>query len=277
MQRNNQNLFLPFNKVRTGAIALALMALLLPACTNNAEPDATEPNATEPNPTETNATLEDVAENSDELFGQVVTVRGEPSEVLDNVSFTIADDEFFGGEEILIVNTSGEPIVLPEEDDVEIQVTGEVRQFSAFNFQEEFGLDWTPTENYGERPTIVAQSIALAPKPGEVTENPEKYYGQIVAVEGEVEGITDATTFTLNEDQLVGGEDLTVLNLIPTQGIEEGNQILVTGEVRPFVLAEIEEDYDLTWDLDLKRKLEAEYTNKPVLVATGVYPSAKKE
>ncbi|MDY7012686.1 MAG: hypothetical protein SVX43_03640 [Cyanobacteriota bacterium] len=264
--------------MRAGALALALTAILLPACANNTEePEVTEPNATEPEVTDSNATVEDVAENADELFGQVVTVRGEPDEILDNVSFTLSDDEFFGGDEILIVNSSGEPFTLPE-DGTNIQVTGEVRQFSAFDFEEEFELDWTPAEDYGERPTIVAQSIAISPEPGEVTGNPEEYYGQTVAVEGEVEEVADATTFTLEEEQLVGGENLTVINLTePAQGIEEGNQIVVTGQVRPFVLAEIEKDYDLTWDLELKEKLEAEYSNKPVLVATGIYPSATEE
>ncbi|MDY6785823.1 MAG: hypothetical protein SW833_25290 [Cyanobacteriota bacterium] len=277
MKQNNYNLFFPLSKVRAGAIALALMALLLPACTNNAEPEVDEPNVTEPAETDGNATVEDVAEDTEELFGQEVTVRGEPTEILDDVSFTISDGDFFDGDEILIVNKSGEPFVLPEGDDVEIQVTGEVRQFSAFDFQEEFELDWTPGDDYGERPTIVAESIALAPAPGQVTDNPEEYYGQIVAVEGEVEEVVDATTFTLEEEQVVGGEDLTVINLTePTQGIVEENQIVVTGEVRSFVLTEIERDYELTWDLDLKEKLEAEYSDKPVLIATGIYPSAKE-
>ncbi|MBC5796128.1 MAG: hypothetical protein VKL60_18265 [Sphaerospermopsis sp.] len=44
--------------------------------------------------------------------------------------------------------------------------------------------------------------------------------------------------------------------------------------MRPFVVADLERDYDITWDLDLQRKLEAEYRDKPVLVATDVYPSA---
>jgi hypothetical protein len=30
-------------------------------------------------------------------------------------------------------------------------------------------------------------------------------------------------------------------------------------------------DYDLTWDLNVKKQLEVEYANKPVLVAETVY------
>ena len=45
--------------------------------------------------------------------------------------------------------------------------------------------------------------------------------------------------------------------------------------LRPFVAAEFEEEYNLTWDLDLQEQLEAEYTEQPVLVANEVYPSAQ--
>lgn len=279
MQRYNWTLLSPLQKIGTGAIALTLIALVLPACTNNTntEPNATQPNATQSEATQPNATLEDVAENSSELFGQTVTVRGEPDRILDNYSFTISDDNFFGGDEILVVNTSGQPVSLPE-DGTEVQVTGEVRQFGAFDFKNEFGLDWTPAQDYGQRPTIVAESIALAPDPGEVTANPSEYYGKTVAVKGEVENVSNNRVFTLDEDRLVGGNDLTVINLAnPAQTVNEDNTVVVTGQVRPFVLADIERDYDLTWDLDYKRQIEAEYSNKPVLLATGIYPSAEEE
>lgn len=46
--------------------------------------------------------------------------------------------------------------------------------------------------------------------------------------------------------------------------------------LRPFVKAEFERDYDLTWDLDLQEELEAEYSEKPVLVVDSIY-SAKDE
>jgi len=48
----------------------------------------------------------------------------------------------------------------------------------------------------------------------------------------------------------------------------------VTGVLRSFVVADIERDYDLTWDLNLQRQLEVDYRNKPVLIVQSVYPSA---
>jgi hypothetical protein len=55
----------------------------------------------------------------------------------------------------------------------------------------------------------------------------------------------------------------------------EGEDVVVTGEIRPFIAAEFERDYELTWDLDVKRQLEAEYENKPVFIAKSIYPSAQ--
>ncbi|MBE9128291.1 MULTISPECIES: hypothetical protein [unclassified Coleofasciculus] len=251
------------NRPAASAITVALMAILLPGCVT------TQPEAVAPE-TEENVTAEDVEEQPEELIGQTVTIRGNAGRMVDNVTFTITEDQFFEGDEILVVNTSGQPFVLPEDNDIKVQVTGEVRQFKVVEFEEEFDLDLQADTDYENKPAIVADSIALAPEPEEISENPSLFYGQPIAVEGEVEEIWGANTFTFDE------EDLPVLTVAaPAQAIEEGETVVVTGQVRPFVIAEIERDYDLTWDLELQKNLEAEYTNKPVLIADTVYPSAE--
>lgn len=73
---------------------------------------------------------------------------------------------------------------------------------------------------------------------------------------------------------LIGASDLLVLVATPKQAIDDDEKVAVTGVLRKFVVADLERDYDLTWDLELQRKLEAEYSNKPVLIANFVYPSA---
>jgi hypothetical protein len=253
------------------AIALALMAVLLPSCADTTQDVVTAGQEEE------NVTAEEVEEYTEQLIGQTVTVRGEVLQVLDNVSFSISSEEFGGEEgEIIVVNTSGEPFMLPEEDDVEVQVTGEVRQFNQVEFEEEFDLDFQFDTDYEQEPAIVAESLALAPEPGEITENPSRFYNQIVAVEGEVEEIMSNNTFTLDEDELAGGGDLLVLTLVaPERTMVEGEDVVVTGEIRPFVAAEFEQEYELTWDLDVKRQLEAEYENQPVFIAKSIYPSAQ--
>lgn len=96
----------------------------------------------------------------------------------------------------------------------------------------------------------------------------------------EVEEIVGPNAFTLDEDELIGGSDLLVLvsnrkqKLAP---LKEDEKVVATGVLRPFVVADIERDYDLTWDLNLQRKLEAEYSKKPVLITESVYPVSKED
>ena len=83
-----------------------------------------------------------------------------------------------------------------------------------------------------------------------------------------------SNAFRLDEDKLIGGNELLVLVETPQKAVKEGEKVVTTGVLRPFVVADIERDYDLTWGLDLQRQLEVEYRNKPVLIAESVYPSA---
>lgn len=269
LNRDRHNHFDNRGNIRTGAIALALMAMLLPACTNE------RLNASNP-AVESNVTTEEVADETAELIGQTVTVRSEPVRKIAANTFTISDEEFFGSETILVVNASGKPLVLPTDDDTEVQVTGEVTKFVVADLNREYDLDLEPElyVEYEGKPAIIAQAIALAPEPGEITEDPSQYYGRTLAVTGEVENIVGPNAFTLDEDELIGASDLLVLAATPKQAIDDGEKVAVTGVLRKFVVADLERDYDLTWDLELQRKLEAEYSNKPVLIANSVYPSA---
>ena len=223
-----------------------------------------------------NVTTEEVAEDTEDLIGQTVTIRSDALEVIEPATFTVGDDEFFGGEEILVINASGEIFELPE-DDTEVQITGEVAKLVFADIESEYGLGLDPElyVDYEDQPVIIAESLAPAPDPGEIAENPDQYYGQTLAVTGEVETVYSENTFTLDEDELFGGEDLLVVVTNPTEApIEDGETVAVTGELRPFITSEFETDYDLTWDLDIQREIEAEYSERPVLVVERVYPSA---
>ncbi len=191
-------------------------------------------------------------------------------------SFTVEDEKFFGSESILVVNASGEPFVLPEDDDIEIQVTGVVQNLVIADVEREYSLtlDRQYYTEYENKPAIIAQSIALSPDPGDITKNPEQFYNKRLAVAGEVEDIQDANTFTLDEEKLFGATDLLVLNPKPKAAVKDGEVVAITGVLRPFVLADFEREYELGWDLKLKQKIEAEYETKPVFVADSVYPSA---
>jgi len=60
-----------------------------------------------------NITTEEVADNTNALLGKTVTIRSEPK--IGPNTFTVRDDDFFGGETILVVNASREPVVLLKE------------------------------------------------------------------------------------------------------------------------------------------------------------------
>jgi hypothetical protein len=119
--------------------------------------------------------------------------------------------------------------------------------------------------------------MAPAPDPGAITEEPAQYYGERLAVKGEVADIVAPNIFTLNDEELFAGEDLLVLYPTPGELVEEDQSVAVTGELRAFVVAELERDYDLGWDPGVVEELEAEFADKPVLVADTVYQSAISE
>ncbi|MBD2105512.1 hypothetical protein [Nodosilinea sp. FACHB-13] len=261
-------------------LALSLIAGLVGACAETAPERETSDGST-------NVQTEEVAENTEGYIGQIVTIRSAPVEKVGDNSFTVNDEQFFGSEPILVINASGEPLLLPE-GDVEVQVTGEVRNFLISEVNQEFDLtlDQNLYEEYEDQPVIIAQSIALAPEPGEISENPEQYYGETLAVTGDVEDIQSEDTFTLQEDQLLGADSLLVVYAQPKAGsaseavpptITDNEQVAVTGVLRPFVVSELERDYDLTWDAEVLQQLEADYSEKPVLIATQIYPSAIPE
>ncbi len=111
----------------------------------------------------------------------------------------------------------------------------------------------------------------------EVSEEAEKLAGSTVTINGKVERIIAPNAFILQETGSLYNDDrvLVILGNAPQHAIFEDGKVQVTGEVRQLVAAELERDYELTWDLELKRKLEVEYTGAATVVAnlTRVLPS----
>ncbi|EAZ89430.1 hypothetical protein [Crocosphaera chwakensis] len=255
-----------------GAIALSSSIMVVSGCT---QPETTAPN---------NVTSEAVVEETEQLIGQTVTIRSEIEEKLGNEGYVVESNEFFGGEEILIIDATGTPMSLSEAEDVPIQVTGEVAQFVIADIEREYGIGLDPNlyAEYEQQPAIIAQSIALAPDPEELAENPEAYYNRVVAVEAEVAEVYSPSAYTVGEEGWFSDGELLVVGVTPnselmTENEPEDRYVTVTGVLRPYITSEFERDYDLTWDLDLQQEIEAEFQEKPVLVASDVYPSAKEE
>ena len=192
------------NRFRSKALALALTAIIAPACADTTADNTTQQELE-------NVTAEEVADKTDKLIGQSVTIRSNAINKISESTFAVTDDDFFGGDTILVVNASGEPQELPE--GTELQITGEVKKYGTENFNKDYKLklDSKEYEKFEGKAAIVAQSIALAPKPGEITSSPDEYYNKVIAVPGEIENVTGEDLFTLDDNRLIGAEDLLVL------------------------------------------------------------------
>jgi uncharacterized protein YdeI (BOF family) len=271
--------------LKGGAFALALAAFALTACEvpggttggqDQTTPGATTTEQTTADPEDVNVQVGDLTGNIEDYLGQTVSVRGDAVETVGENAFIIRDDRLFGGEEVVVFNATGAPLVLPRGGATErLQVSGQVREVLIDELGQQYGLT-LDEETYGQyenSPAIIAESVALAPEPGEITDNPEAFFNQTVAVQGAVGEQLDQDTFTITQDQLFGGADVLVIGAAPgAANLQGAEEVVITGVLRPFVVEELERDYDLTWDQGLRQNIEAEYSQEPVLVAEQVYP-----
>jgi len=104
----------------------------------------------------------------------------------------------------------------------------------------------------------------------DVAEDTEEFIGEMVTVTGEVEEDYGINTFVIEDTGEIFGDKVLVINTAATEPILEEQNVRVTGEVRELVVAEFERDYDLTWEGDILRTIEAEYVGQPVIVAEAV-------
>lgn len=227
---------------------------------------------------EDSTTIEEINEE-ETTPGEQVTVRGEVEEVEPGMSFTMEEEGFLEGDQVLVINVSGKMLPEAPSDDLQLQVTGELGTLVLADVERDYGLGLDPElyVDYENKPVILATSMVLSPDLEDISENPDSYYSQEVAVEGEINEVRNDYAFTLKEDQLIGGENLLIINATGEPVPAQDEKVVVVGTVRPYVKAEFERDYDLTWDLDIQEEIEAEYTDKPVLVVDSIYPSAEDE
>ena len=108
---------------------------------------------------------------------------------------------------------------------------------------------------------------------GKLAKDGKKYYGQNVTVRAEVEDVLDSHSFTLDEDAVLAGPDVVVI--VPAgfdvSRLAHDQVVTVTGKVRPYVMAELEKDYD--WFENGKvftTNSKIDYKTRPVLVAETI-------
>lgn len=104
----------------------------------------------------------------------------------------------------------------------------------------------------------------------EVKDKPSAFYGKQVRLSGEVDNVLSARSFVLEGANWAFDDNITVLTKTPVDfdgsSLFNDEEVVVTGTVRPFVVADIERD--LGWDLD--PGLETQLREKPVVIAEAV-------
>lgn len=254
-----------------GAIAIGATMIVLPGCGTTDTEEIQEDR--------TNVTTEDVSEaveteDFQSLIGQEVTLRNPVEEYVGETGFVLQTED----EPILVINATGVPFSVPSEDTA-VQVTGEVAQFVQVDVENEFGLDLDDTAyvDYEEQPAIIAESLALAPTPEEVAENPDVFMDQVIAIQGDIRDITSSNTFTLFEEGWIDDYGILVVgssNLkSDSSAIQTGETITATGTLQPFDADALQQDYNLDLTADQLNEFSERY-NRPVLVADEVYSSA---
>jgi len=222
-----------------------------------------------------NITVTDIADAPDAYIGETATVLGEVSAILGPQIFRMNEGNLLDiGDEILVVTTTG-PIPPELVEDARILVTGTVSRFVQTDIESDLGIDLGLDDDieieYESRPTIIADSIVVIPTLSDIADNPTAYIGRTVTVSGEVSEILNPVVFRINEDNLldIGDELLVVHTGEPALvGLTNDAEILVTGTVRNFVVAEIEDDLGIALDLDAD--LEIEYENRVAIVADTI-------
>ncbi|GAB4377516.1 MAG: hypothetical protein Kow00121_27110 [Elainellaceae cyanobacterium] len=230
---------------------------------------------------EDNITLEELADTPEQYLRQLVTVRGNIVEdEVQNSVFRLTDNDFLDTDAVLVINPTGVVPDVPQ--DVQVQVTGRVLNYvgdqvayalgygSADEFYGSYGDVYA---DYEDRPVLIAQSVTLSPTPTKILAEPALYDGMTVAVEGEIAERLSPNVFTVAEEGLFT-EDVLVINIAPVLPPEDAEEVVVTGEISILDIATVEQEYGFDWGTELLEQLEAEYVNRPVIFADGIYPSA---
>lgn len=134
-----------------------------------------------------------------------------------------------------------------------------------------FNRDTGQTARQTDEDETVSNEAAEFPV-ASIIRSPESFIGRTVAISGTVRNAYDSRTFTI-----AGEQDSTLL--IITQGpllkdemeqaqerLKAGAKVKVGGEVQEFIVAEIEDRYNL----DINQDIEKAFAGKPVMAAASI-------
>jgi hypothetical protein len=249
-----------------------------------------------------------LAKNPGDYVGRTVTVSAEVEDVLGSNMFTLDEDAILSGPDVLVLVPGGLKTNLTH--DQKVTVMGEVRRYVEADLDRDFDffengklVDVKTKVDWNTRPVLVARSIRTADganvmttvhtassdsdatmhsatgtsiatplSAGKLAREAKNYYGKTVTVRAEVEDVLGNNMFTLDEDSVLAGSD--VLVLVPrgvANKLTHDQKVVVTGQVRPFVEADLDRDFDWFDNgklVDVKTKVD--WKTRPVIVAETI-------
>jgi hypothetical protein len=160
------------------AIAIAFLALVLPACdaddkigtvesteqapgaTNTGDTATTEvpgtPGAAVPGADATDSKGEVAGSSLEELVGETVTVSTKVKEIVGPKAFIVYDKESLRGQNVLVVSNEDAPAV-----GTNIEVTGDIATFDAAVIKRDYDFDFAPdlVKVYENKPYLAAKAM----------------------------------------------------------------------------------------------------------------------
>ena len=213
----------------------------------------------------------EIADNVDSFVGQSVSVRNDIVKTIGTNGFILDQDSVLNGETILVIDPSQTSVSVSNDKTPEVIVSGTVEKLDLTQLAQkhDLNLDRDLYSQYEGKPAVVATSVILSPDPEDLTKHPELYYDRPLAIQGEVDDIESYGVFEIDEEAAFGGEDLIVVQQKPIE-LEEEQNVIIYGVLRPFIAEEFKRDYNFDWDLATQEQLKSKYDRKPVFVAEKI-------
>lgn len=103
----------------------------------------------------------ELAEEPSPFMGKTVTLKGKVEKVISHNAFTLDDEEFIGGKELLVVGTM--PAISSIDAGETVRVTGTISKFVAAEIEKDLGVKLQPElkAKYEGRAAAIAQSIEI--------------------------------------------------------------------------------------------------------------------
>lgn len=245
-------------------LALLLIGAALTACTGQDASREDAPGAT---------SIAEILADPAQYRGQQLTLSGEVSGVLSARVFRIKESSgLFNlnsaneGLLVAIVEDAERPAEI--NDEMQVQVTGELRAYDADALDPDIGIGFIPAvEGISEGdPMLLVERVLVQATISALDANPGAYLHNQVTVTGRVEEVLQQGIVRLGDPETDSDVLVVTTNAGPETLAQEGQRLAVTGLVRQFHLEEIGAELEL----NLESGIFADWENRTVIMADSI-------